>query len=322
MNTQPLFPATKDGLLRHAEYLYLEEVLAKFPTGILAYVADSYDYFSFLTDILPLAKDTIMGREGKLVIRGDSGDPVEIICGSDIKDYSDATDLDKAAYTAFSENFYVKSHKNPQLSVKFYYKDSCYKTTYDIRFDKRGDLDGWSCAETIPYELTPEEKGTIQILYETFGGTVNDLGYKVLDEHIGMIYGDGITMERAIEVFTRLKYKGYASLNIVFGIGAYSIASMLSRDDLGIAVKATAATVTNGDSSITVPVYKEPKTDTSKKSAKGFLKVSYDKDTEMYSLEDNVTYNDSYEGEMKIVFIDGVFTEQPTFQEIKDRLYN
>ena len=305
-----------------AEYDYLEEVLAKFPTGILAYVADSYDYFSFLTDILPLAKDTIMGREGKLVIRGDSGDPVEIICGSDIKDYSDAKDLDKAAYTAFSQNFYVKSHKDPQLSVKFYYKDSCYKTTYDIRFDKRGDLDGWSCAETIPYELTPEEKGTIQILYETFGGTVNDLGYKVLDEHIGMIYGDGITMERAIEVFTRLKYKGYASLNIVFGIGAYSIASMLSRDDLGIAVKATAATVTNGDSSITVPVYKEPKTDTSKKSAKGFLKVSYDKDTEMYSLEDNVTYNDSYEGEMKIVFIDGVFTEQPTFQEIKDRLYN
>ena len=137
-----------------------------------------------------------------------------------------------------------------------------------------------------------------------------------------MIYGDGITMERAIEIFTRLKNKGYASLNVVFGIGAYSIASMLSRDDLGIAVKATAATVTNGDSSITVPVYKEPKTDASKKSAKGFLKVSYDKDTEMYSLKDNVTYEDSYEGEMKIIFIDGVFTEQPTFQEIKDRLYN
>ena len=113
MLNQPLFPATKEGLLRHAEYLYLEEVITKFPKDIFAYVADSYDYFGFLTKILPLAKDSIMAREGKMVVRGDSGDPVEIICGSDIKDYSDATDLDKAAYTAFSENFYVKSHKNP-----------------------------------------------------------------------------------------------------------------------------------------------------------------------------------------------------------------
>ena len=318
----PLFPATKEGVLKHAEYLYLEEVLAKFPDGILAYVGDSYDYFAFVTEVLPLAKDTIMGREGKMIVRGDSGNPVDIICGSDIKDYSKFLDLNQAAYQAFSENCYIKTQKDPQLSVKFYYKGVSYKTTYNIQFDRQGVVDGWSHAETIECQLTPEEKGTIQILYETFGGTTNDLGYKVLDEHIGMIYGDGITMERAIEVFTRLKYKGYASLNIVFGIGAYSIAAMLSRDDLGIAVKATAATVTNGDSSITVPVYKEPKTDTSKKSAKGFLKVSYDKDTEMYSLKDNVTYEDSYEGEMKIVFIDGVFTEQPTFQEIKDRLYN
>ena len=95
MNTQPLFPATKDGLLRHAEYDYLEEVLAKFPTGILAYVADSYDYFSFLTDILPLAKDTIMGREGKLVIRGDCySSDTSILTDSGWKLFKDLTEED------------------------------------------------------------------------------------------------------------------------------------------------------------------------------------------------------------------------------------
>ena len=78
----PLFPATKEGVLKHAEYLYLEEVLAKFPDGILAYVGDSYDYFAFVTEVLPLAKDTIMSRDGKLVVRGDSGDPVDIIAGT------------------------------------------------------------------------------------------------------------------------------------------------------------------------------------------------------------------------------------------------
>lgn len=322
MLKEPLFPATKEGLLRHSEYLYLEEVLAKFPDDLVAYVADSYDYFGFLTQVLPLAKDTIMARNGKLVVRGDSGDPVEIICGSSIKDYSDAKDLDKAAYTAFSQNFYVKSHKDPQLSVKFYYKDSCYKTTYDIRFDKRGDLEGWSCAETIPYELTPEEKGTIQILYETFGGTVNDLGYKVLDEHIGMIYGDGITMERAQEIFTRLQNKGFASLNIVFGIGAYSLAATLSRDDLGIAVKATSATVSDGNETRSIPVYKEPKTDSSKKSAKGLLKVTYNPDTKLYVLHDNVSEEESREGELKTVFLNGNFTDIVSFTDIKTELYS
>lgn len=321
MNIQPLFPATKDGLLRHAEYLYLEEVLAKFPTGILAYVGDSYDYFGFLTQILPLAKNNIMARRGKMIVRGDSGDPVDIICGSDIKDYSKFLDLNQAAYQAFSENCYIKTQKDPQLSVKFYYKGVSYKTTYNIQFDRQGVVNGWSHAETIEYQLTPEEKGTIELLYEIFGGTINDLGYKVLDSHIGMIYGDGITIERATEIFKRLETKGFASSNIVFGIGSFSLA-FLSRDDLGIAVKATAAEVVNEDG-ITewVPIYKEPKTDSSKKSAKGLLKVTFDSDTGLYVLQDNVTPEEELKGELKTVFLDGKILVDDTFEEIKQRLY-
>ena len=304
-----------------AEYAYLEEVLAKFPTGIIAYVADSYDYFTFIRDILPLAKNTIMSREGKLVIRGDSGDPVEIIAGIKVPDYSESKDLEEAAYEAFINNFDPEDKLKLVITI-FSYKGSNYKSYYNVDYDKDDMFQGWNCRKIEAYNLTSEEKGTIELLYEIFGGTINDLGYKVLDSHIGMIYGDGITMERAREIYTRLAAKGFASLNIVFGIGAYSIAAMLSRDDLGIAVKATAATVTMEDGQDRlIPVYKEPKTDSSKTSAKGLLKVTYDEDTSMYVLQDGVTPEESNQGELQTVFIDGEFTDLTTFQEVKDRVY-
>jgi nicotinamide phosphoribosyltransferase len=52
-----------------------------YPTGILSVVADSYDFWRFVTEFLPSIKDIIMNRNGKLVIRPDSGTPHKIICG-------------------------------------------------------------------------------------------------------------------------------------------------------------------------------------------------------------------------------------------------
>lgn len=52
-----------------------------FPTGPLAEVADTWDLWNVLTKILPNLKDKIMHRNGKLVVRPDSGDPVLILTG-------------------------------------------------------------------------------------------------------------------------------------------------------------------------------------------------------------------------------------------------
>src|SRR5690606_37784714 len=67
-----------------------------------------------------------------------------------------------------------------------------------------------------------ERKGAIEALWDIFGGTVTDKGYKLLDSHIGLIYGDAITLNRAQEIIDRLKAKGFASINVVFGIGSYT----------------------------------------------------------------------------------------------------
>lgn len=51
------------------------------PTGILSIVSDTWDLWRVLTEYLPELKDIICSRDGKLVIRPDSGDPIKIICG-------------------------------------------------------------------------------------------------------------------------------------------------------------------------------------------------------------------------------------------------
>ena len=166
MLKEPLFPATKEGLLRHSEYLYLEEVLAKFPDGLVAYVADSYDYFGFLTQILPLAKDTIMSRNGKLVVRGDSGDPVDIICGIKVPDYSVAVTLDLAASYAFSSSFNFSDKLTSTLVESiFSYKDKIYKTVYAVELDSFDKVKNYTQESLIEYTLTQKKK----VLLKFFG---------------------------------------------------------------------------------------------------------------------------------------------------------
>ncbi len=64
-----------------------------------------------------------------------------------------------------------------------------------------------------------ERKGLIECLWDIFGGTVNSKGYKELDQHIGAIYGDSITLDYQVRILQGLKEKGFSSTNIVLGTG-------------------------------------------------------------------------------------------------------
>lgn len=160
-----------------------------------------------------------------------------------------------------------------------------------------------------------EYKGTIVCLWETFGGTTNEQGYKELDSHIGLIYGDSVTLKRASEIFRRLADKGFASSNVVFGVGSYTY-QYNSRDSLGFAIKATYCVV-NGR---TIEIHKDPKTDAGKKSAKGLLRV--DKVGEDYVLRDCVSWEEEAGGELNIVFENGVIVRDTSLVEIREILHN
>lgn len=241
-------------------------ILDEYPTGIVSVVSDTFDLWKVLTDFLPSMHDKVMARDGKLVIRPDSGNPVDILCGT--------TD------------------------------------TVGIRLKSevaKGD-----------YVLRPSEKGVIELLWDEFGGTVNEAGYKVLDPHVGAIYGDSITFDRANEINERLAAKGFASTNWVSGIGSFTYNGFLTRDTFGSAIKATWAEVDG----VGYDLQKDPVTDSGlKKSAKGRLAVHRDADGELFLIE-QATPEQEAASELKTIWKDGEFVRYQTFAEVRETLAN
>ena len=263
-----------------AETMFMYDLITrKFPTGIVSYVADSFDFWAVLTDILPALKDVILYREashvapGKLVIRPDSGDPVKVICGYDTKNLNE-----------------------------------CYK----------GSDGNWYVTGSNTLISEAELKGAIQVLWETFGGTITEKGYKMLDSHIGLIYGDSITTKRAEEILRRLADKGFASGNVVFGVGSYTY-QCNTRDNFGFAVKATYTEV-EGEG---IAIFKDPKTDSKKKSAKGLLFVGYNTDNGgNFFLQDNVSREEeeSEDNLLRTIFEDAKFFNVQTLTDVRKTL--
>lgn len=296
---------TEDQYLLLGEVRFLLDYITRIvPTGFASYVADTYDYWALLMHVLtePGVKEAIMKRDGRLVIRPDSGNPIEIICGLHL--LADEFETVDHFYKAFDfEPAKLRSIGKAQV-VKIggeYYRFSQVDPSRVFVGDK------------VPEH---EVKGSIEVLWDIFGGTYTDKGFKQLDTHIGLIYGDSITLERQWEILQRLMDKGFASGNVVLGIGSYTY-NYSTRDTFGSAVKAT-ATIIDGEF---IELFKDPKTgDALKKSAKGLLRVV--KEGDDFVLYDQQDPNDQSlidNDAMKILFHNGQVAEA-SLAEIRDRL--
>lgn len=295
-------PATEHSVMcmgtKDDEIGTFKRLLDIYPSGILSVVSDTWDLWKVCTEYIVELKEQILARDGKLVIRPDSGDPVDIICGC------------RAG----------KSDEDGQL-----YNDKDLYETYpddDILWIKHTH-------GSKPISEA-QHKGVIELLWDAFGGTINEQGYKVLDPHIGAIYGDSITLERADQICERLKKKGFASTNIVFGIGSYTY-QMNTRDTFGFAVKATYGELTYKGEIDPVwgphmghiearEIFKDPITDDgTKRSAKGLLRVNMDDMGGLY-LQDQCTKEEEEGGRLKTVFFNGKLTKFQSLSEIRERL--
>lgn len=268
---------------------YKRFITELYPNGIVSLVSDTWDFFGVLTDILPKLKDDIMKRDGKVVIRPDSGDPANIICGYTVVDDL----LGIGAYTPLHDTLVLKD--GVYHTVEIVFEDESHKYTKVL----------------TPTTITEAQaKGSIQCLWDTFGGTITDKGYKQLDSHIGLIYGDSITPTIARDIMQRLEAKGFASTNVVLGIGSYTY-QYTTRDTYGFAMKATYVVV-NGEGR---EIFKDPKTDSGvKKSAKGLLKVVNG------VLIDQIPLEDIHTGDLKTVFRDGQLLIDQNLSAIRSRL--
>lgn len=170
------------------------------------------------------------------------------------------------------------------------------------------------CGDPDAERDSPAYKGAVQCLWEIFGGTKTAQGYKVLNERVGLIYGDSITLERAQNILKGLETKGFASNNLVFGIGSYTY-NYLTRDTFGFAVKATWGQV-NG---VGRELFKDPVTDSGvKKSAKGLLRV--EQTNNGFELFDQQSFEQENMGVLQTVFENGQLLRECSLDQIRERL--
>ena len=316
-----------------------------YPKHSFSMVSDSYDYWNMVTNIIPKCKKEILAHEGYIGIRGDSGDPIEVIAGIEyiefkkesefkwfidfphrwIKDYFDGREYNFEFIARF-EDEYIKARVEPEWGKeRGGYTDNNYYflDDYNVKIERN-------------YEPTAKDMGTVWALWQDFGGTVNNKGYRVLDPHVKAIYGDSITPYRCEQIYKRLAEKGFAINNVVLGVGSFSMMclenyddekdeftySPYTRDTFGIAVKATYAEDADGNP---IMIFKQPKECNWKKSQKGCCIVTHDENGN-YFCEDGHTWQEAaYEAEINDflpMFVNGtVLQPEETLKDIRERMY-
>lgn len=235
-------PATEHSIMcsfgRENEQEAMENLLNKFPSGLIACVSDTYNLFEACRNIWGKnLKDKIMAREGCLVVRPDSGDYLEIV---------------------------------PQV---------------------------------------------LQILWEQFGGSVNEKGFKVLDPHVRVIQGDGMDPVTINQLFEKIVSEGWSADNLAVGSGG-GLLQKVNRDVQKFAIKCSAALKDNQ----WIDVFKDPITDPGKKSKYGRFQTIKFPDGSIQTVD--YTYNKSFgENLLKPVFENGKILKTYTLDEVKKNAF-
>ena len=203
---------------------------------LMAVVSDSYDIYNAITNIWGgELRAKVIDYKGTLVIRPDSGDPVEVV----------ATVLEK--------------------------------------------------------------------LEQAFGATKNSKGFKVINNDVRVLQGDGINEQSIKDILAEVVHRGYSATNLAFGMGG-ALLQQVNRDTQKFAFKCSWAIVDGKE----VLVYKDPVTDHGKKSKKGRLDLVKERNGEVHTVRYNGVPNKET-GLMNIVYFNGTLSNECTLDEIRDR---
>jgi nicotinamide phosphoribosyltransferase len=228
-----------------------ENMLDQFPTGIVACVSDSYNIIRACEEHWGTTlRNKILNRDGRLVIRPDSGDPVQTL------------------------------------------------------------------------------KRIFHILWDKFGGTINNRGYKVIDPHVRVIQGDGVNYESIIEILDMMVDEKFSVENIVFGMGG-ALLQKVDRDTQKFAIKCSSI-VRDG---VEVDVQKNPleidsngnMVQSFKKSKAGRLKLVRKSSNGFKYHSDAIEYDtiqhveDFSDDILTTIYENGVLLKEWTFEEIIER---
>ena len=156
---------------------------------------------------------------------------------------------------------------------------------------------------------TPEDLSycIVKTLWDTFGGTTNAKGYKTLDPHVRVLWGDGINKEGIEKILAGLKFNNFSVENMVFGMGG-GLLQKVNRDTQRFAFKCAA----QRRELMWYNISKTP-LDASKTSKAGRMKL-------ILTDEGYETVAEAADGEdvMEVVFENGEITKSITFDEVRE----
>lgn len=150
-------------------------------------------------------------------------------------------------------------------------------------------------------------------LWAHFGGTTNGKGYRVLDPHVGLLWGDGLE-PREIEAVVKLAVScGYSAENLVFGMGG-GLLQKVNRDTQRFAFKASAMEYRGQWHDVS----KAP-LGGKKPSKPGRLKLIKADPHGVATVRENDIRYQSHTDLLQTVFEDGELKNPTTFAEIRAR---
>lgn len=165
-----------------------------------------------------------------------------------------------------------------------------------------------------PVECTLRQLNNLEAV---FGCTTNELGYKILNPAVGILWGDGIDIDGIEGILASMKNANWSAENIVFGMGG-ALLQKVNRDNLACAFKACARKYMGGQ---WMDVFKEPAANAengyfSKKSKRGRLMV-----TKVWGQFTTMRKQklDYVEDQLKLVFENGLVIDDGNFADIRER---
>ena len=212
-------------------------MLDQYPTGLVACVSDSFDIIRACRDYWGTTlRDKVLNRDGRLVIRPDSGDPVQTL------------------------------------------------------------------------------KQVFHILWDKFGGTVNEKGFRVLDSHVRVIQGDGVNYESIIQILDMMIEEGFSVENIAFGMGG-ALLQKIDRDTQKFAFKCSSIVIDGKEIEVRknpVEINEKGERVTSFKKSKGGRLKLVNGETIEHS-------KDEIGDELVEVFLNGEIIGEWSFEQIRER---
>lgn len=124
---------------------YKKWTTVTFPKGVISLVSDTWNLWKVITEYLPLLKEDIMNRDGKVVIRPDSSPktPLEIICGD--PDEPEGSPQNKGCvqllWEIFGGTVNSKGYKELHPNIGLLYGEAISMTLLDkifIRLEEQG----------------------------------------------------------------------------------------------------------------------------------------------------------------------------------------